>query len=887
MSSISQYKRTEVIGRGKFGVVYKAYHKQTKEVYAIKVLNLDSEEEDIVDVQQEIQFLTELKNVPNITHYHGSILQDTKLWIIMDYCAGGSLRTLLKAGVIEEKYIAVITRELLLTLSAVHKMGVIHRDLKAANVLISKEGNVQLCDFGVAAKISSNAQKRTTMAGTPYWMAPEVIKSGETYDSKADIWSLGITIYEIATGNPPYCDKDASWAMQLISKATPPRLEGREYSPALKECIALCLDENPEERPTADSLFRCKLIKAYKGYSTNILKEVITRYLIWRERNSSRDSVFLNLENEKEDSIDEIVSSKLSGFNVNGFNDGNDQIQVKWDFDSLESKEYIMENDIDLSKIDYNNETQNEENTYPTLTTLKTETSTVGRNNSTKTLSRQGNTTTAKSTADIPRSLQMLFEDPDENRINHTILTAPSMFNNSDNGTESPTIEIPDMEALSSFPSSSTLINHHSVLNKPPALLHTQSASGMLECRYTQSNTSPIENRPRKKTNSSTMSISTSSALSPSPNGAAPHTPPYTTHNSIRTPSPKPPTSLSLSNLTGGVSKSGSPSKMKVLQNNSNPLLQPINFKSGGGEGPNKPTLSLSSSSHPPTQAPPTLIQQHSMPVLPQQNSHSLPPPTSSSSSSSSGQAALNFKTRRNKPGFIQMPTPSTSLNTLAALTDDHRDDENVNQFGINPAQAAQMSVSMTPVTEKEPLQFPIKNDGQAERSTSLKESTSASAPPITAGRPHQNSISAQKKSQPSPSNLNTSLPNPPLHTNTSLLSSKVTGLTQQSTTNGVSTAPSTTSTSISSSNTTATAPAATSTTAATTSTNTAAATAATAAAITAAAAASTTTSFPLVPTFKGDLFVDSTTNKSKLIYELDTIIKLFNQGLDALEENL
>ena len=147
----------------------------------------------------------------------------------MDYCAGGSLRTLLKAGVLEERYVAVIVRELLMTLSAVHKLGVIHRDLKAANVLISKEGNVQLCDFGVAAKITANSTKRTTMAGTPIgWL--QVIRTGDTYNSKADIWSLGITIYEIATGNPPYCDKDASWAMQLISKLTPPRLEGRVLS---------------------------------------------------------------------------------------------------------------------------------------------------------------------------------------------------------------------------------------------------------------------------------------------------------------------------------------------------------------------------------------------------------------------------------------------------------------------------------------------------------------------------------------------------------------------------------------------------------------------------------------------------------------------------------
>ena len=105
-------------------------------------------------------------------------------------------------------------------------------------------------------------------------MAPEVIRTGDTYNSKADIWSLGITIYEIATGNPPYCDKDASWAMQLISKLTPPRLEGREFSQALKECIALCLDENPEERPSADDLMKCKLVKIYKIILHQYLKKL-------------------------------------------------------------------------------------------------------------------------------------------------------------------------------------------------------------------------------------------------------------------------------------------------------------------------------------------------------------------------------------------------------------------------------------------------------------------------------------------------------------------------------------------------------------------------------------------------------------------------------------
>ncbi|KAI5968840.1 KIC1 [Candida margitis] len=811
MSSISQYKRTEVIGRGKFGVVYKAYHKQTKQVFAIKVLNLDTEEEDIIDVQQEIQFLTELKNVPNITHYYGSILNDTKLWIVMDYCAGGSLRTLLKPGVMEEKYIGVIVRELLLTLSAVHKLGVMHRDLKAANVLISKEGNVQLCDFGVAAKVVSNSSKRTTMAGTPYWMAPEVIKSGEAYNSKADIWSLGITVYEIATGNPPYCDKDASWAMQLISKGTPPRLEGREYSPALKECVALCLDENPEERPSADELIRCKFVKMYKHHPSNILKEVISRYLLWRDRNSSRDSVFINLENEQEDTVDEIVQHKLPGYN-DYTEHNNDPIHVKWDFDSLESKEYIMENDIDVNNLDYNKQfdTDRDGNTYSTLPTLKANTSTIANTQ----------TATTKSVADIPRSLQMLFEDPDEKKNEQSILQPPNLLNKSDR-TESPTIEIPDMDALANYPPSSSLLNNNQslpTLSKPPTLHHTQSASGNLESRFNPMNTSPTESRPRKKTISNTLGSGTSSILSPSGVGATPHTPPYTMNAGIRTPSPKPPASTNAQIASGLNSKNNSPSKMKALQGNHNPLLQPINFKSSSNDSHAELT---NGSSVPPGQAPPPLPHQHSMPVLPH--------------SSSVPSAASNVKPRRNKPGFIQMPTPSNSLNVLSALTNETNEDNNVNQFGINPAHAASMPISMTPVTEKEPPQFIMKNDDNGEKQTTVSKDGAT----VSTTRPHQNSISAQKKAQPSPSSASALASGPIQHHQGSTTNTSKPASTHYSSSNGTSTP---------------TAPSA---------------------------------PFPTIPTLKSDFFIDSTTNKSKLVGELDTIIKLFNQGLDALETHL
>ncbi|SMN18103.1 similar to Saccharomyces cerevisiae YHR102W KIC1 Protein kinase of the PAK/Ste20 family, required for cell integrity [Maudiozyma saulgeensis] len=344
------FRRTEVVGRGKFGIVYKGYNIKTKQIYAIKVLNLDSDSDEVEDVQREIQFLASLKQMPNITRYYGSYLQNTSLWIIMEYCAGGSLRSLLRPGKIEEKYLGVIMRELLIALSFIHKDNIIHRDIKAANVLISNDGSVKLCDFGVAAQLNQVSNRRQTMAGTPYWMAPEVIMEGVYYDTKADIWSLGITAYEVATGNPPYCEVEALRVMQLITKSKPPRLEGKSYSASLKEFIALCLDEDANERPTADDLLKSKFIRTHKTSPTSVLKELITRYLLFRDK-TKRDSLNPNV-----DGNDNKIDNRIEGDRksiTNGINDDNSEedIDVKWDFDSLSSADYIVENNINIDNI--------------------------------------------------------------------------------------------------------------------------------------------------------------------------------------------------------------------------------------------------------------------------------------------------------------------------------------------------------------------------------------------------------------------------------------------------------------------------------------------------------------------------------------------------------
>lgn len=374
----SIFKRTEVIGRGKFGIVYKSYHVKTKNVYAIKVLNLDSDADEMDDVQKEVQFLVSLKQIPNVTKYYASYLENTNLWIIMEYCAGGSLRSLLRPGKIEEKYIGVIMREILIALKYIHMENIIHRDIKAANVLITNDGSVKLCDFGVAAQLNQATLRRQTMAGTPYWMAPEVIMEGIYYDTKVDIWSLGITAYEIATGNPPYCDVEALRAMQLITKSKPPRLEGRNYSTPLKEFIALCLDEDPNERLEADELLKTNFIKLHRTAPTAILKELVTRYLLYRDKHEKDQQISgdPNIKSKKLTGSDINDPKKVADTdktdNVNSDDNGNDdeeEIGMKWDFDSLSSADYIIENNINLDAITEEAtdwiDNSNDQNNYP------------------------------------------------------------------------------------------------------------------------------------------------------------------------------------------------------------------------------------------------------------------------------------------------------------------------------------------------------------------------------------------------------------------------------------------------------------------------------------------------------------------------------------------
>ncbi|KAJ3311913.1 hypothetical protein HDV04_003521 [Boothiomyces sp. JEL0838] len=254
-----QVQLIETIGKGNYGSVYKAKLLKENEIVAIKVVFL--KEDEIKETLLEMEILEKCVH-PNITRFHQCFLKGLDLWIAMEFCGAGAVDSVYKAlkKPLPEDAISAIIYETVLALEYLHtKVGLIHRDIKSGNLLLTESGQVKLADFGVSAMLKSVGGRANTFIGTPYWMAPEVImcdpdnpKSGSaSYTDRSDIWSIGITVIEVAEKNPPLCDIHPMQALNLIPKTNIGLAKPKNFSRQLVDFVAFCLEKNPEKRPSA------------------------------------------------------------------------------------------------------------------------------------------------------------------------------------------------------------------------------------------------------------------------------------------------------------------------------------------------------------------------------------------------------------------------------------------------------------------------------------------------------------------------------------------------------------------------------------------------------------------------------------------------------------
>nr|CAB3498165.1 unnamed protein product [Digitaria exilis] len=250
----TRYELLHELGKGSYGAVYKARDLRTQELVAVKIISLTEGEEGYEDIRGEIEMLQQCSH-PNVVRYFGSYQGEEYLWIIMEYCGGGSVADLI--GITEEpldeSQIAYICREALKGLAYLHSIFKVHRDIKGGNILLTEQGEVKLGDFGVAAQLTRTMSKRNTV----------------------DVWALGVSAIEMAEGMPPRSTVHPMRVIFMISSEPAPMLEDKEkWSLLFHDFIAKCLTKDPRLRPAASEMLKHKFIEKCNTGASKMLAKI-------------------------------------------------------------------------------------------------------------------------------------------------------------------------------------------------------------------------------------------------------------------------------------------------------------------------------------------------------------------------------------------------------------------------------------------------------------------------------------------------------------------------------------------------------------------------------------------------------------------------------------
>ncbi|XP_062873009.1 serine/threonine-protein kinase PAK 4 [Trichomycterus rosablanca] len=242
------------IGEGSTGIVCIATVKSTGKLVAVKKMDLRKQQRREL-LFNEVVIMRDYQH-ENVVEMYNSYLVDDELWVVMEFLEGGALTDIVTHTRMNEEQIATVCLSVLKALSVLHAQGVIHRDIKSDSILLTHDGRIKLSDFGFCAQVSKEIQRRKSLVGTPYWMAPELI-SRLPYGPEVDIWSLGIMVIEMVDGEPPYFNEPPLKAMKMIRDNLPPKLKNlHKVSPILKGFLDRMLVRDPAQRATAQELLK-------------------------------------------------------------------------------------------------------------------------------------------------------------------------------------------------------------------------------------------------------------------------------------------------------------------------------------------------------------------------------------------------------------------------------------------------------------------------------------------------------------------------------------------------------------------------------------------------------------------------------------------------------